>query len=133
MRIRDENAIEIRWNGRNSYAGMSGAKTNSPKVGVTLNQLYCSFSHEYAFGQRARFVRPFLIASVGATKLEDSTSFGSLGFSIGIGAGMKLLANHHEGFRMQVQWPPTFWGQQGTVSCGAGCTARIGGNLRFAD
>jgi hypothetical protein len=129
MRIHVESAIEIRWNRRNSYVSMSGVNVDSPKVGVNLNHLYCSFTHEYASGGRGRFVRPFLIASVGATKLTDSASLDSLGFSIGIGAGMKLLLSHHVGFRMQVEWLPTFWGQQGTVSCGQACAARIGGTL----
>jgi len=129
MRIHDESALEIRWNRRNSYGSIRGVNAESPKLGVNLNHLFCSFSHEYVFGPRARFPRPFLIASVGATKLTDSQGFDSLGFSIGIGAGMKLLVSHHLGFRMQVEWLPTFWGQQATVSCGQGCAARIGGTL----
>lgn len=129
MRIHDENAIEITWNRQDSYARMSGVNPDLLKVSFTLRHLYCNFSHEYALGYRARFVRPFLLASVGATKLEGSTSFDSIGFSIGIGAGVKLFLNRHVGLRMQAEWLPTFWGQQGTVSCGSGCAARIGGSL----
>jgi len=129
MRLQDENAIELRWSRQDSYAYMNGGDGVSPKSDVTLAQLHCNFTHEFAFARRAHLVRPFLLASVGATRIEDVASSKSLGFTVGIGAGIKLLLTHHVGFRMQAAWLPTFWGQQGNVSCGPDCAARIGGGL----
>jgi len=128
MRLQDQNAIELRWSTQNSSAHISGVE-GSPRSDVNVAQLHCNFTHEFAFEHRAHLVRPFLLASVGATRIEDSTSSKSLGFTAGIGAGIKLLLTPHVGLRMQVEWLPTFWGQQGTVSCGPDCTARIGGAL----
>lgn len=129
MHLQDQNAIELRWSTQNSSAHISGIE-GSPTSNVTVAQLHCNFTHEFAFEKhRAHLVRPFLLASVGATRIEDPTSSRSLGFTAGIGAGIKLLLTQHVGFRLQVEWLPTFWGQQGTVSCGPDCTARIGGAL----
>ena len=129
MRLQDENAIELRWSTQDSHARVSGGNGISPQSDVTLGQLHCNFTHDFVFEHRAHLVRPFLLASVGATRIEDVTSSKSLGFTVGIGGGIKLLLTRHVGFRIQAAWLPTFWGQQGTVSCGPDCTARIGGGL----
>jgi hypothetical protein len=129
MRLQDENAIEVRWSRQDSYASIGGGDGVAPKSDVTLAQLQCNFTHDFAFEHRARLMRPFVLASVGATRIEDVTSSKSLGLTVGIGAGIKLLLTHHVGFRVQAEWLPTFWGQQGTVSCGPDCSARIGGGL----
>ena len=127
--LSDENVVEFRWTRQNSHAEIQGSSFVSSEVPITLDQFYCNLSHEYIPRHRASWARPFLIASIGATNVISETNSNAIGFTVGIGAGVKLLAGRHLGFRMQIEWLPTFWSEQGVVGCGADCVVHVGGNL----
>lgn len=124
IHISEENLVEFRWNRQNSHADIQGLR-----VPMTLDQFYCDFNHELILQHRAPWARPFLVASIGATNIATGTNSNAIGFSAGIGAGIKFLMGRHFGLRMQIEWLPTFWNEQGAVDCGASCFIHVGGNL----
>jgi len=93
---------------------------------------YLHFSGVYIFDPESK-VRPFVGASIGATRLasvgQDSSS--STQFSLGIGGGVKLMFNQHVGIRLDGRFFGTFAGNGGfAVGCGpAGCLAGFGGDF----
>ncbi|HEU0006723.1 MAG TPA: hypothetical protein VFS12_12090, partial [Terriglobia bacterium] len=75
-------------------------------------------------------LRPFVMASVGATHLGSSSN-GFTRFSFGIGTGLKITVNSRLGVRVQAQWLP-IWVQPevSSFACGfGGCIAVLSGRL----
>jgi hypothetical protein len=67
------------------------------------------------------------MGGVGATIVSNAANIGATYFSVGIGGGVKFIMTQHLGFRIQAEWLPTFADPQGTISCGPGCIAHLGG------
>lgn len=65
------------------------------------------------------------MASVGATHVSGSVTRNFTRFSLGIGAGFKVFANRHVGFRIQGEWLPIVVDPEVGFICGAGCVIRI--------
>ena len=128
-RIREGDLLEFRWSTQDSYIEIRDGRVAVPRSRMTLNQYYCDFTHEYVIRHPAPWLRPFIIASVGATSMASEANSGSIYFSAGIGGGVKLLVSHHLGFRIQAQWLSTLIDPHGTAICVSGCELHLTGTL----
>jgi hypothetical protein len=128
-RLREGDLIEFRWSRQDSYAEIRDASLAFPRTRITLNQLHCDFSHEYVIQHPAHWIRPFIIASVGATNMAAEATSGSNYLSAGIGGGVKLLVSRRVGFRFQVLWLSTLIDPHGIADCGSGCQMHFAGIL----
>jgi hypothetical protein len=134
VRFDDFSLIEFRWTRASSGLRFdTGVNVNPlaapPIVDVTLNQFHGDFSREFPLDE-VHALRPFLMASVGATHL-GSTSNGFTRFSFGIGTGLKVAVNSKLGIRVEARWLP-IWVQPevSTFACGfGGCIAVLSGRL----
>jgi hypothetical protein len=127
VRIRDDDIAEFRWSRQDSYAQLQAANGAYPRSNLILDEFHCDFRREYVLGHRAPWARPFIMGSVGATNVSSGPSTASTHFSVGVGGGVKFFMNQHLAIRIQAEWLPTFVDPQGTVSCGPGCIAHLGG------
>ena len=128
LRIREDDIIALKWSRQDSHADIQDGGVEVPRSRMRLNQFHCDFSHEYTFRHRTPWLRPLIVASVGATNVSTELNSGSTYFSVGLGGGVKFVLSPHLGFRMQAQWLPIFIAH-GTVVCGAGCVANLSGTL----
>ena len=134
IRFDDFSLIEFRWTRANSSLRLeTGLNVNplaAPAVAdVTLNQFHGDFTREFALNE-VTDLRPFVMASVGATHLGSSNN-GFTRFSFGIGTGLKITVNSRLGVRVQAQWLP-IWVQPevSSFACGfGGCIAVLSGRL----
>lgn len=125
-RIRDEDLIEFRWTREKSYARVQQADVTLPTISVTTDQFHCNFSHEYVMPHREEQVRPYVVASVGATNLFSGSSYSAAHISVGIGGGIKFFVSKHIGFRMQAEWLPMFISPRQPGACTTACTVDVG-------
>ena len=133
FRFDDFSLIEFRWTRASSALRLdTGVAINplaAPTVDVTLNQFHGDFTREFPLDE-VHALRPFLMASVGATHL-GSVSNGFTRFSFGIGTGLKVAVNSKLGIRVEARWLP-IWVQPevSTFACGfGGCVAVLSGRL----
>jgi hypothetical protein len=133
FRFDDFSVIEFRWTRANSGLQFdTGASVNplaAPIVDVTLDQFHGDFTREFPLDE-VHAVRPFLMASVGATHLGSSSN-GFTRFSFGIGTGLKVSVKPKLGFRVEARWLP-IWVQPevSAFACGfGGCVAVLSGRL----
>ena len=134
VRFDDFSLIEFRWTRASSALRFdTGVGVNPlatpPIVDVTLNQFHGDFTREFPLDE-VHALRPFLMASVGATHL-GSASNGFTRFSFGIGTGLKVAVNSKLGIRVEARWLP-IWVQPevSTFACGfGGCVAVLSGRL----
>ncbi len=131
VRFDDFSVIEFRWTRAKSAlrfdTGINPLTTSL--ADVTLNQFHGDFTREFPL-EEVTGLRPFLMASVGATHL-GAASDGFTRFSFGLGTGLKLFLNSRLGFRVQAQWLP-IWVEPEVRSfaCGfGGCVAVLSGRL----
>ena len=133
VRFDDFSLIEFRWTRASSALRLdTGVAINplaAPTVDVTLNQFHGDFTREFPLDE-VHALRPFLMASVGATHL-GSASNGFTRFSFGIGTGLKVSVTPKLGIRVEARWLP-IWVQPevSTFACGfGGCVAVLSGRL----
>jgi opacity protein-like surface antigen len=133
VRFDDFSLIEFRWTRASSAlkfdTGLSVNPLAVPAADVTLNQFHGDFTREFPLEEMNR-IRPFLMASVGATHLGNSSN-GFTRFSFGIGTGLKVAVNPKLGFRVEARWLP-IWVQPevSSFACGfGGCVAVLSGRL----
>jgi hypothetical protein len=133
LRFDDFSLIEFRWTRASSAlkfdTGLSVNPLAVPAADVTLNQFHGDFTREFPLEEMNR-IRPFLMASVGATHLGNSSN-GFTRFSFGIGTGLKVAVNPKLGFRVEARWLP-IWVQPevSSFACGfGGCVAVLSGRL----
>lgn len=62
-----------------------------------LEYYHLGFLYQWTPGQ----MRPFLVASLGATRLDSEGLEGETRFSWSLGGGVKMLVNNHFGFRFE--------------------------------
>jgi len=101
----------------------------APPGDVTLDQFHGDFTREFSLEQ-VNGLRPFLMASVGATHLGTASN-GFTRFSFGLGTGLKLFLNSRVGFRAEARWLP-IWVQpevRGFACGGGGCLVVLSGRL----
>lgn len=134
IRFDDFSVIEFRWATAKSGLRLESGLNVNPLAGpavvdVTLNQFHGDFTREFALDE-VTDLRPFVMASVGATHLGSSSN-GFTRFSFGLGTGLKMNVNSRIGVRVQAQWLP-IWVQPEVsgFACGfGGCIAVLSGRL----
>jgi hypothetical protein len=126
-RIHEDDVVEFRWATQHSTGHFENA--DLPPFGghLSLNQFHGDFSHEYLIEGWAKWARPFVMLSAGATHFSASSTTSLTRFSFGIGGGMRFYLGNHLGFKVQAEWLPVVMDPTGTVVCGSGCTIRVGG------
>jgi hypothetical protein len=127
-RFNQEDVIEFRWAKQDSHIHVEDFGAISSRQRVTLNQFHGDFTHEYFVDEWPAWARPYVIGSVGATRLSGGGNDFTR-FSFGIGGGVKLFAGRHAGLRLQAQWVPILLSPEVAIACGVGCIVRVGGNL----
>jgi hypothetical protein len=133
VRFDDFSLIEFRWTRAKSVlrldTGVSVNPLATPIADVTLNQFHGDFSREFPLDE-VNAIRPFIMASVGATHLGTSSN-GFTRFSFGIGTGLKVAVNPKLGLRVEARWLP-IWIQPevSAFACGfGGCIAVLSGRI----
>jgi hypothetical protein len=128
FRIRNEDLIEFRWTRQDSDAQVKRSNATLPASLGTTDWFHCDFSHEYVILNH-REVRPYIVASVGATNIFSGSSYSSTHISVGVGGGVKFFVSRHLGFRMQAEWLPTFISPAQSLPCTAVCVVGAGGTV----
>jgi hypothetical protein len=134
VRFDDFSVIEFRWMRADSAlrldTGVSVNPLGGPLVAdVTLNQFHGDFTREFPLDEISA-LRPFIMASVGATHLSAADS-GFTRFSFGLATGLKASINSRLGIRVEARWLP-IWVQPevSSFACGfGGCIAVLSGRL----
>jgi hypothetical protein len=129
VRPREEDLVEIRWARQDSYVHSEDITPPPLRQRVILDEFHGDFSHEPLVEDWPSWVKPFVVASVGATHVSSSTTINFTRFSFGIGGGIRFYASRHFGFKIQAEWLPVFADPQVVVVCGAGCVVHVGGTL----
>lgn len=124
------NVIEFRWTRQTTDLTYEGQEFPSARVKTSgrMDQYHGDFTREYELEEQPR-IRPFIIGSVGATRISTVNS-GLTRFSFGLGGGVKVFLAPRFGLRMQAQWLPIWMNPkvEGFV-CGGGCIVALGGRL----
>jgi len=129
-RLDEESLVEFRWTRQRTEIQLD-APTATPlslQQNATLDQFHGDFTHEYFIDDHPT-VRPFIIGSVGASRLA-LPSANTTRFSFGLGAGVKLFPHPRFGLRIAAEWLPIWVSPEirGFV-CSGGCVVAIGGRL----
>ncbi len=128
MRLRAvEDLVEIRWARQDSYVHAGDIVLPTPRQRVILDQFHGDFSHEPLVEDWPSWVKPFVVASVGATHVSGNTSINFTRFSFGIGGGIRFYVSRHFGFKIQAEWVPVYVDPQVAFICGGGCVVHAGG------
>ena len=131
VRFDDLSVIEFRWTRTKSALQFdTGINPLAAPLGdVTLNQFHGDFTRELAL-EEVKGLRPFLMASVGATHLGAAND-GFTRFSFGLGTGLKYFINSRLGIRVEAQWLPIWVEPEVSgFACGfGGCIAVLSGRL----
>jgi hypothetical protein len=129
VRLDEENLVEFRWARQDTYFHLEDTSQTSVRQRAILDQFHGDFTHEYIFDDYP-WARPFMIGSVGATHVSGASNSSFTRFSFGLGAGVKVFANRHLGFRVQAEWLPVWVDPEvKAFVCGGGCVVRLGGQL----
>jgi len=129
VRVREDDLVEVRWTRQDTYVHGEDVNLNSARQRVILDQYHGDFSHEYTIEEWRPWIKPFVMASVGATHISDNTNISFTRFSFGIGGGIRFYASRHIGFKVQAEWLPVFVDPQVALVCGVGCIVHVGGTL----
>jgi opacity protein-like surface antigen len=118
FRSHDEDVVEFRWSRQDT------------RTGWILNQFHLDCSHEYVVDEWPAWARPYIMASVGATHISNTTNFPVVTrFSFGLGAGIKIFPSPRVGFKVQAEWLPVWITQKAKAFCSGGCVVRFSGQL----
>ena len=124
-RINEEDLIEVRWARMNSTMRLEQSFLTTFQQNVTVDQYHGDFTHEYIVDNWPARVRPYIMASIGATHISGNLTRSFTRVSLGIGAGFKIFFNRNVGFRLQGEWLPIVVDPEVGLICGAGCILRI--------
>jgi len=123
--INDDDVVEFRWTRQDSHIHAEDVQGIDFRRRVTLNQFHGDFTHEYFPDGWRKWARPFVMGSVGATRLSAGADNHFTRFSFGIGGGVKFCAGRHFGLRVQAEWLPIVVTANAAFVCGAGCIVHI--------
>ena len=126
--INDEDLVEFRWTRQDSHIHAEDVPGIAFRQRATLDQFHGDFTHEYFLEDWRTWARPFIMGSVGATRLSSGPNHLTR-FSFGLGGGVKFFAGRHFGLRVQAEWLPLVTSANGNFVCGAGCVVRITGTV----
>jgi hypothetical protein len=129
VRLREEDLVEVRWARQDSYVHSGDITPQPDRERMILDQFHGDFSHEPLVEDWPSWAKPFVLASVGATHVSNSTNLNFTRFSFGIGGGVRLYASRHFGFKIQAEWLPVFADPRAAFICGGGCVVHVGGTL----
>ncbi len=130
VRLRDEDdLVEMRWARQDSYLHSEDISPQATRQRVIIDQFHGDFSHEGTVEELPKWAKPFVVASIGATRVSSSTAINFTRFSFGIGGGVRFYPSRHVGFKVQAQWLPLLIEPHGAFICGAGCIVHVGGTL----
>ena len=122
FRAHDEDVVEFRWSRQQTRLRVMGPIVVPSNARVTLDQFHMDCSHEYVVDEWPLWVRPYIMGSVGATRISGTDGFGSITrFSFGIGAGIKVFPSRQLGFKVQAEWLPLVMTQDVRALCSGGC------------
>ena len=124
-RINEEDLIEVRWARMNSTMRLEQNFLTTFQQNVTVDQYHGDFTHEYIVDNWPARVRPYIMASIGATHISGSVTRSFTRVSLGIGAGFKIFFNRKVGFRLQGEWLPIVVDPEVGLVCSGGCLIRI--------
>ena len=128
VRLDEEDVIEFRWARQETHAHVEGVPYSNEKV--VLDQFHGDFTHEYIPDEGHRWARPFVMGSVGATRVAGGANNSFIRFSFGLGGGVKVFFTRHLGLRMQGEWLPLVVEPEVTsFVCGGGCIALLSARL----
>ena len=97
---------------------------------VAPNIEYFHFGGTY--GQATGKVRPFVVATIGATYMDPKGAGlnPETKFSLSLGGGVKFYLSEHVGIRLDGRWFGTFIGGSGSVFCSDGkCLIDVQGDV----
>jgi hypothetical protein len=129
LRVHEDDLVEVRWVRQDSYIHSNDPAVAFARQRVVLDQFHGDFSHEYTLEEWRPWIRPFVMASVGATHTSAGAGVDFTRFSFGIGGGIRFYPSRHLGFKIQAEWLPVFADPQVAFVCGAGCIFHVGGTL----
>jgi len=129
VRLNDEDMIEMRWARQDSYLHAEEIAPQPPQARMVLDQFHGDFSHEALPQDWPQWIRPFVLASVGATHLSSRDNISFTRFSFGLGAGIRFYPTRHIGFKVQAEWLPILLDPEGQFICGGGCVIHVGGSV----
>jgi len=124
-----EDVVEFRWTRQDSHIHAEGVQGIFIRRRLTLDQFHGDFTHEYIPDDWRSWARPYVMASVGATRLSTGSGNSSTHFSFGIGGGVKIFAGRHFGLRVQAEWLPLITTGNVAFACGAGCVIHLRGDI----
>ena len=124
-RINELDLIELRWSRMNTTMRLERNFQTTFQQNVIVDQYHGDFTHEYIVDDWPSQVRPYIMASIGATHVSGSVTRNFTRFSFGIGGGFKVMVNRNVGFRIQGEWLPIVVDPDVAIACGAGCVLRI--------
>jgi hypothetical protein len=127
--INDEDVIEFRWARQVSHTHTENVPGIVSRQSATLDQFHGDFTHEYFLDNWRPWARPFVIGSVGATRLSAVSGSSFTRFSFGLGGGVKFFPSRHLGFRVQAEWLPIVVNPNVAFVCGGGCIIHLSSNL----
>lgn len=129
VRYDDANVVEFRWARQDTQLAITGAVV-VPKQRVVLDQYHFDFTHEFLVQGWPTSVRPFIIGSIGATRIASTANTHSFTrFSFGLGGGIKAFPTRHVGIRVQAEWLPLWVSPEVRAFCSVGCIVQINGQL----
>jgi hypothetical protein len=129
VRLDEEDLIELRWARQDTHVHLNGSAPSFEKK-VVLDQFHGDFTHEYILEEWRRWARPFVMGSIGATRVSGGTSSSFTRFSFGIGGGLKIYFTRHLGLRIQGEWLPLVVQPEVTsFICGGGCIVHLSARL----
>jgi hypothetical protein len=128
-RLDEVSLVEFRWTRQRTNMQLKGVAV---PVGLqqraTLDQFQADFTYEYIVEEH-QWARPFVIGSVGATRVGLSSS-SSTRFSFGFGAGVKFFPHPRFGLRVQAEWLPIWVNPEiRGFLCAGGCIVAVGGKV----
>ena len=92
VRYNDGDVVEFRWSRQDTYMNVVGLVEPPFRQRVTYDQFHMDCSHEYVVDYWPLWARPFIMASVGATRVSSTVGSPSFTrFSFGIGGGVKAF------------------------------------------
>jgi hypothetical protein len=131
VRLQEDGLIEVRWARQDSYFHSEDVSPALPRQRVILDQYHGDFSREFILDEWRPWARPFVLLSVGATRISNRTNVDFTRFSFGIGGGIRFYPSQHIGFKIQAEWLPVLVDPQVALICGAGCTVHVGSTAGF--